>query len=750
MSKQGLIGRRGFIAVGAAAGGGLLVGVRLFSSERQDSSASLPPGPGSEGPSDGGAELHAFVEISEDGAVTITAPCPEIGQGVRTSLAQLLAEELDVPWNVVSVRQGEANSRYGPQAVGGSDSVRDYWDPLRRAGATARELLKAAAAEQWEVDAAECAAELGTVRHEGSGRRATYGALAGMAASIARNVDPTLKDPADFVLIGTSPTAVDGTDIVTGAAVYGTDVRVPDMLRAVVARPPTHGARLVSLDTSEALAVGGVRNVLEVEPTVPGGDYYAAVRGGVAVIAENTWSAIRGRDALALTWSNAQEPLETSSAIEARMSAALHAESPHVLRSIGAPDEAFRDAVQTLQSEYHLPPLAHVCMEPVNSTAHARPDGCDIWGPVQNPQRLRTAVARALGMPLSAVHVHPTLAGGGFGRRLAVDYGVEAALISRGADVPVQVLWTREDDIRFDYLRPPSSHRVRAALTSDGRVVAWEHHVATPSLLRHIEADDDGTHPAIYDVQGAADVPLAVPNLRVLYSPVEVRLQMGSWRSVAHSFNTFVVNSFIDELAATVGGDPYEMHRTLLGEPRSETIPLPLPGRRGRPRPDVARILRVLSVAAERSGWGAPPPSGWGRGMAWCEYKGSYAAHVAEVSTASGGARVRRVVVAVDCGRLINPSGARAQAEGAVMDGVSTVFHWGARIRDGGVAQSNLDDYPLARVGEAPEVDVHFIESDEPPSGAGEPPYPSVAPAITNALFDAGHSRIRRLPLAGS
>lgn len=741
----GSVRRRTFLKVGVAVGGGLLVGIR-FLDRGGDVADSGERSPGRSPPPDSGpAVLHAYVEIGLDGAVTITAPCPEIGQGVRTSLAQMVVEELDVPWTSVRARQSEANSRYGGQVVGGSDSARDYWIPLRRAGATARALLVAAAARTWSVEVAECRTEAGFVVHDGSGRRAGYAQLAADAATM---VPPAARvtEKQQYRLIGTSPPGVDLDDIVAGAAVFGTDVRVPGMLRAVVARAPVHRATVRDLDAARTLATPGVRRVFALQPSVPGGDLYAAVRAGVAVVADDTWAAIAGRDELRVTWNDPGTPPEDTSRIRERLRAATSGDPSHVLRELGDVDGVLASGARVVEARYELPLLAHACMEPQNATAHARTDGCDVWGPVQTPQRLREAVAIELGLPLGSVHVHPTLAGGGFGRRLAVDYGVEAARVSREAGAPVQVLWTREDDLGQDYYRPPSAHRMRAALEG-GAVVAWDHRIATPSLLSSIEATPGGTHPAIYDVQGAADFPLAVSNLRVSISSVPVELQMGSWRSVAHSFNSFAVGCFAAELAASLGRDPYDVLRELLGEPRVEDITLPLPGRRGRPRPDVARLLGVLDMAAARAEWGRPLGSGRGRGIACAEYKGSYAAHVAEVSVRAGSVRVERVVAVLDCGRVVNPAGTRAQVEGAVMDGVATVLHWGVEVRDGRVVPHNFDGYALARIGDAPRIEAHLVERSDDPAGAGEPPYPSVAPAIANAVFDAGGGRVRSLPI---
>ncbi len=675
------------------------------------------------------------------------APAPEMGQGVRTSLPMILAEELAVDWNAVTVEQAPAHARYGGMTVGGSDSVADYWGPLRRAGATARTMLIAAAAAEWGVPEDSCFAERGEVVHRDSNRRATYGSLARSAAAIAPPASVSLKDPSDFTIIGQRVARTDAPELVDGTAVFGLDIRVPGMLFAVVERCPVHGGTLLAFDASDAIAVPGVRHVFAVEPVVPGGEFYGAVRAGVAVVAENTWSAIKGRQVLGVTWDEGENASESSAALAARFTNAKSGSSAMLLRDDGDAAAVIPNATSTVQAEYELPMLAHACMEPVNYTAHARTDACDAWGPTQTPRRLQGALSAVLGLPASRINVHPTLSGGGFGRRLAFDYGVEAALISRQTDAPVQVVWTREDDIRQDYYRAPSFHRLEAGLDTAGRVTAWRHHILTSSLLRNSERNPGG-HPALYDVQGGADVPFALENIRIEYTPIDFGLQMGSWRSVSHSFNVFAVNSFVDEIAVAARRDPLEVQLELIGEPRELFITLPLPGRRGRVPCDTGRLRRVLERAADAAGWGTPLPARTGRGIACCFYKNTYVAHVAEVSVEpSGNVGVRRIVAAVDCGIVVDPNGLEAQVEGAAMDGVATVLKWGVTVDRGRVQEGNFDTYDTMRIDEAPAVEVVVIPSNASPVGMGEPPYPSVPPAITNAIFAASGMRVRRLPV---
>jgi isoquinoline 1-oxidoreductase beta subunit len=653
----------------------------------------------------------------------------------------IVAAELGAAWGRCRFEQAPADDAYGGMTVGGSDSVADYWMPLRHAGATARELLVRAAAARWGAAPGECTAADGRVRHEPSGRTLSFGALATEAAGQAVP-DPIPLRP-DERLIGPPVGPVDAEAVVTGRATYGLDVRVRDGLIAVVDRAPVHGATVASFDASSARRIEGVVDVLPIEPRVVAGALYGAVRAGVAVLATDTWAAMRGRDALEVRWNEGPNADLDSDGLRSALRAALDRPPDAVLRDAGGPGPG-PEAGRVLRARYDLPLLAHACMEPVNFTAGAAGDRVVLRGPTQNPRAMQAAVAEGLGLDLDRVEVHPTLAGGGFGRRLAFDYGVEAAFLSRAAGRPVTVVWTREDDLRQDYYRPPSAHALEAVLDGRGRPLAWRHHLATGSLLSHT-VEGGGPAPAVYDVQGGADLPYVFPHTWFGYSAVPVGVQLGSFRSVAHSFNVFAVESFLDEIAHAGERDPLDFRLSLLREGRVP-ISLPLPGRRGRPAPDHSRLRRVLRAAAERAAWNRPPPTGIHRGLACCYYKETYVAHVVEVDARESN-RVHRVIAAVDAGRVINSDGARAQIEGAAMDAVATVFRWSVTLERGRVREGNFDAYRPLRIDEAPDVDVVMLPSSAPPSGMGEPPYPSAVPAITNALFAATGARIRRLPL---
>ncbi len=734
MSPNSSLTRREFIQAGLGVGGGLLVG-----------HAWMPEAWAGEG-DPGRFAFNVFVEIATDDTVTLTAPCPEIGQGVRTALPMIVAEELCVAWSQVRVVQAEADPKYGPMAVGGSDSVADYHEPLRRVGAVAREMLIAAAASRWGVEPPTCQVEDGQVVHVPSGRSLRYGELARAASRRPKPAQPGFKDPAKYKIVVERIRRVDLEEIVTGRAVYGFDVKVPAMAYAMVERSPVHGGRVKRFDARKAKQVPGVQQVFEVKPPAVN-NLYGAVRSGVAVVADSYWAAMQGRAAREVEGEGGPNSNTSTDEVRSRFCELKGKPGLKVIRKDGDARQALDSAALRVGAEYELPLLAHACMEPMCFTADVHEGGCETWGPTQNPLQLRELLAGILGLPSEAVKVNLTHEGGGFGRRLAYDYAVEAALVSRAAGRPVKVAWTRQDDIRQDYFRTPSSHRMAAGLDEKGGLIAWYHHVLTSSLATHIFGPE-AEYPEAYDLEGAANLPYAIPNILVEYTPVHVGLQLGSWRSVSHSFNVFAVNAFLDEVAHAAGTDPLALHRRLLGESRQVELQLPLPGRRGRPTWHTGRLRRVLEAAAQKAGWGQPLPPGRGRGIACCYFKQTYAAHVAEVTIGKEGqVKVDRMVAAVDCGRVVNPDGIEAQVEGAAMDGVATVLHWEITFQNGRVQQSDFSDFPLLTLPEAPMVEVEILPSENPPAGMGEPPYPSVAPAITNAIFAASGRRVRRLPI---
>ncbi len=699
MSEVFRLGRRDFLKISAAAGAGLWLGVGPASDAEAAAPAALAP--------------SAFLSIDQKGTVTIWVAKSEMGQGIRTSLPMLVAEELEADWSKIRIEPAVADQKYGRMLTGGSTSVRTNWEPLRKVGAAAREMLVAAAASRWGVDRKICRAETGAVVGP-DGRRLPYGELVAAAARLPVPKDPPLKDPEDFRLLGKPVHRLDTPDKVTGRAVFGIDVQVPGMLFATVARCPVYGGKVKSFDPSKARAVRGVRGVHQVP-------------SGVAVVADSTWAAIQGREALAVVWDEGPAASLDSAAIRASFERAL--DKPQgVARKEGAGSAALAGASRKVEALYELPFLAHATMEPMNCTADVRGDRATLWSPNQHPQWHQESVGKALGIAPEKVTVHTTLLGGGFGRRAMVDFSVEAALVSKAAGAPVKVTWTRDDDMGHDFYRPASLHRLGAGLDAQGRLLAWTHRVVAPSIGQQIFGRPfrpDTQRPDI--VEGAWDVPYAVPAIEVDYAVAEVSVPVGWWRSVYASQTAFANECFLDEIAASAGRDPFELRRELL-----ERHP---------------RLRRALELAAEKGGWGRPLAPGRGRGIACHSSFGSHVAEVAEVSAQGGRLRVHRVLAAVDCGRVVNPDTVAAQIEGAIVYGLSAALKGEITIERGRAKQTTFGEYPLLRLDEMPAVEVHVVPGAQAPGGIGEPGVPPVAPAVANAWFAASGQRLRRLPM---
>jgi len=741
--KRARVSRRDFLKAGAAGSASLVIGFYWGGPAQAGATADAAKD----------FEPNAYIEIHASGEIRVIAARSEMGQGVRTSLTMILAEELDADWSKIKVEQAVATSemKYGDMTTGGSESVRSSWDPLRKAGATARDMLVTAAAETWGVPASECSAIGGSVvEHKKSSRRLWYGVLAEKAMALPVPKDVPLKEAKDYRIIGTVKPRVDGGAIVVGEAHYGIDTKVPGMLYAVVARPPVFGGRVKKFDAEKAQAVPGVKKVVEVpavemtplfgeeRPANSGHQHY--LWGGVAVVADSTWQAIAGRKVLSIDWdpgAGAEESSENQRAACAEMVKRPGKE----LRKIGDPLKAFDGAAKKIEAEYELPFVAHTTMEPPNCTAHVRDGKCEVWAPTQNSGGMATALASALGIPASAITIHITLLGGGFGRRLNVDYGVEAALISKAADAPVKVIWTREDDVRHDFYRPMSHHRLRAGVDAQNQVTAWIQHIAAPTTDGVYVGGDlpdmGGTEVAGTGLPGGV-----VPNYLLETSFLHTRVPRGYWRGVDPTWNNFVVQSFIDEIAAATGKDPLDLRRELIA-----TKAKPEAGSGDQPPVDVARLRHVLDLAAEKSGWGTPLPKGRGRGVAAIAGWGTYLTYVAEVTVANdGGIKVDSVVCAIDCGQTINPDMVKSQVEGGIVFGLTAALFDEITIAGGQTQQSNFNNYPMMRINDMPRVEIHIVPSHEPPGGCGEPPVPSIAPAVANAIFAATGKRLRRLP----
>ncbi|NDY43322.1 xanthine dehydrogenase family protein molybdopterin-binding subunit [Dissulfurirhabdus thermomarina] len=664
-----------------------------------------------------------WLRVTPDEAVTVVVAKSEMGQGVTTSLPMLVAEELEADWARVRFEVAPADDRFndpvwGTQATGGSTSIRHLYEPLRLAGAAAREMLRAAAAREWGVPVARCRARAGVVTEAGGGRRATYGELCRAAAELPVPDAPPLKPDGEFRLLGTEPDRLDLPVKVAGTAVYGMDVFVDGMVYAAVARPPAFGAHPGAFDEAAARRVPGVRHV----QVLPGGR-------GIGVCADTPWAARRGVEALAPSWAGAADPSLDDAALERAFLA--HLGRPGVTaRDDGDAPGAVAAAERSLRARYLVPYLAHATMEPMNCTARVGPGGCEVWVPTQNQSGARRAAARASGLPLAKVRVHTTYLGGGFGRRFETDVVEEAVALAKGSGRPVKLLWSREDDFRHDFYRPACACDVAGALGPDGRMAAWHHRVAVPSIFARVFPDrvEGGVDPAA--VEGLRNLPYEVPNVRVEYVRVETPVPVGFWRSVGSSHNAFAVESFVDEMARAAGQDPLAFRLAHLGGSR--------------------RARCVLETAAAAIQWWKGLRPGEGRGIAQHFSFGSYVALAVEVRVdrPRGRIRVLRACCAVDCGRVVHPDTVKAQMEGAVLFGLGAALKEEVHFGGGGVATSNFDDYEPLRMSEAPMVEVHLVESGEAPGGVGEPGVPPVAPAVANAVFDAVGVRLRRLPLS--
>ncbi|MDQ7782580.1 MAG: molybdopterin-dependent oxidoreductase [Desulfomonilaceae bacterium] len=666
--------------------------------------------------------LSPFIRIANDGAITIIANHSEMGQGVYTSLPMLVAEELECDWTRVTVEPAPVDPAYnhalwGLQATGGSTSVLSEWDRLRMAGAAVREMLVAAAAETWNVNKASCRAEKGRVIHE-SGKSLTYGQLAEKAANGPVPREVRLKDPSAFTVLGTPVPRLDTRDKTTGAALFGIDVSIPDMHVALVARPPVFGATVKRFTSSRARAVHGVKDVVQVP-------------SGVAVVAEGYWPAKLGRDALEITW-NTPAHVKISSEEMIRQYKELADKDGGGVHTTGEGASAVVGSARQLTAEYEVPYLAHAAMEPLNCVVDLRADSCDIWVGTQSQSADRAAAAHVAGLSPDQVTLRSMFLGGGFGRRAnpRSDFVSEAVHVAKAAHVPVKVIWTREDDMKGGWYRPMWFDRIRAGLDLNGDLIAWHHTIVGQSIMADTPFEGalvvDGVDPT--SIEGAADIPYEIPNILVdLHSPQNT-VPVQWWRSVGHSHTAFVVESFLDEAAHAAGADPYEYRLKLLA--------------------NHPRHGRVLEMAASRADWGSGLPQGHGRGMALHKSYGSLIAQVAEVSVnEEGKVRVHRVVCAVDCGSIVNPDTIAAQMEGGIVFGLTAALYGAITLEDGCVQQGNFDDYRMLSIREMPKIEVHIVQSNEPPGGVGEPGVPPIAPAVANAVFAATGTRVRRLPI---
>ncbi|MXV16072.1 xanthine dehydrogenase family protein molybdopterin-binding subunit [Hufsiella ginkgonis] len=698
MSTQA-VSRRHFLKVTSIAGSSMLLGFHLSGGAR------------AAGIGDAVFAPNAYLSIDSAGLITLMSPNPEIGQGIKTALPMILAEELSVGWDKIVVDMAPLDpSKYGSQSAGGSGAIRGRFTDIRKAGATARVMLINAAAQNWNVPVTECIAEDGAVLHKTSGKKASYGELSAKAASMPVPAEVTLKDPKDFKIIGTRVRNIDNKKIITGKPLYGIDTRREGMLYAMVVRPPAFGKVLKSFDDTETRKVTGVKNVVR-------------VKNVVAVLADCTWAAKKGKEALKAVWEDAGK-LESTTEHEVNYKDLMKKRTEKPVRNDGNVDEAMAAAANVLEAVYEVPALSHSPMEPTNFFAHVSGGKAELFGPTQVPGNMRGEVARELGIPQENVTLAMPRQGGGFGRKLRPDNGVEAALISAAAKAPVQMLWTREDDIQGDFYRPSGMFSYRAAIGPDNQLAAW--HITSAALNSGRSSVANGFPAA------------AIPNFRADNHNLQSNIATGPWRAPTSNAVAFADESFMDEIARAMKKDPVQLRLELLDKAKSSPV--------GQPGYDADKLKGVISLVAEMSSWGKSP-KGVFQGFAAHFSFSTYVAQVAEVKLFNGKPRVTKVYCAVNCGRVVNLSGAEGQIEGAIIDGLSHALHSEITFDKGATEQTNFHNYKFARMNETPfEIVVKFMQTDNPPTGLGEPGLPPIAPAVANAIFAATGNRIRKMP----
>jgi isoquinoline 1-oxidoreductase beta subunit len=712
------VDRRSFLKASIIGGGALLVAASFPSRSRAEERLGVDATASAE------FRPNAFIKIAPDGKVTVIVGQAEMGQGVLTSLPMIVADELEVDWKDVSYEHAPPGAAYnnpafGAQITGGSASVKGFFDPLRKSAAGVREMLVAAAAQQWGVPADQLRARNGEVVHPTSRRTAQYGTLLDAAAKITPPAEPKLKDPKDFRYIGKSVKRLDSPEKVNGAGIFGIDVKVPGMLTATIARSPVIGGKVASVDDTAAKAVKGVRGIFKLD-------------SGVAVVADNYWTATKGRRALKVTWDEGKMKGVNSRALLASDIELAKTAKGIEAKKTGDVAAAKARAAKTIEAVYFAPYLAHATMEPMNATADVRADRAEVWSGIQAQQVVQQMVAKELGLPPETVTVNNTLLGGGFGRRLG-DYVIDAVKLSKLSGKPVKVVWTREDDMDHDQFRPSAYNVMSAGVDAAGKPVFWQHRIVSPSIMGSLgpmifgfapppdRLDDSAT-------EGAANLPYDTQNLFVDWVRPDHGVPVGFWRSVGSSHTAFSTECFLDELAHAAGKDPYEFRMSLLAKH--------------------PRHAGALKLAAEKAGWGKPLPKGMGRGIAVHESFGSYVAEVAEVSVDKNGhVKVHRVVIACDCGQVVNPDTVIAQMEGGMVYGLTAALYGEINIENGGVKQRNFYDYKMLRMNEMPKCEVYIVPSTEKHGGVGEPGTPPIAPAVVNAIFAATGTRIRSLPI---
>jgi len=730
-----LVSRRGFLG-GVFSAGALVLGA-----------AALPLRSLAATTKDATWQPSVYLGLEPDGRVIIIAHRSEMGTGIRTALPMIVAEELEADWKRVKIEQAIGDKKYGSQDTDGSESIRDFYDPMREAGATARVMLESAAASKWGVPVSECQAKNHEVIHTKSDRKLGFGELVALASKqpVPKKEQLKFKSPAEYRYIGKNVPITDLDDILAGHAVFGMDARVPGMVYASIEHPPVFGGKLKSFDDAESRKVRGVSKTLTIPPFTP--PYGFQPLGGVAVIADNTWAAMQGRRKLKVDWDLGPNASLDSAAYKKTLQDTAR-KACKVARNDGDVDAAFKKAGKVHEAEYYVPHLAHASMEPPVAVAEFKNGKVELWTSTQNPQAVQDTVAKAVGIKPEDVTCHVTLLGGGFGRKSKPDYCAEAAVLSKQLGKPVKVVWSREDDIRFDFYHAVAAMYLKAAVDEKGRPTAWlQRSVFPPIASQDNVAEKYGS----FELDmGWNDVPFDIPNFRAECGPADTHIRIGWMRSVANIPHAFAVQSFTDELAAAAGRDRVEYLLDVLGKPRK--IDLRAPADRKGPDPyilDVARMRRVVEIAAEQSGWAKKKP-GNGRALGIAVHRSflTYVATVVEVEVDKGNIRIPHVYMALDTGKVIHPDRVRAQLEGASVFGASIALMGEITATNGRVSQSNFNNYPVARMNEAPvETHVHIVPSSAPPAGVGEPGVPPMSPAICNAIFAATGKRIRDLPI---
>jgi isoquinoline 1-oxidoreductase beta subunit len=735
--------RRDFLRQSAAGGASLLLGLH--------SGGVIAAASGTATPDSGEFAPNAFIRIGQDGRVTLISKQPEIGQGIKTSLPMIIAEELDVDWNDVRVVQADLNPIYGSQGAGGSTSTPTNYENFHRLGATARAILVQAASQAWNVPAAECATAQGSVEHKGSGRKLGYGALVKVAATLpvpdAKGVQ--LKDPSTYRLLGTRIGGVDNALLVSGKPLFGIDIKLPGMLYATYVKCPTLGGRPVSANLDAIKAMPGVKDAFIVEGTAN----LNGLRPGVAIVANSTWNALRARKKLEVKWDDGEGAAHSWAGFTAQAQALSRQAGVATMRKDGDVNAALAGAAHTVEAAYSYPFISHASMEPQNCTAWFKPDGSlELWAPTQNPGSGQALAASTFDIPKEKITLHITRSGGGFGRRLSSDFIVDAAAISQKMKAPVKLTWTREDDLQQDHFRAGGFHFLRGGVDDAGKLVAWHNHFVT--FANRVERkESDGTSNSVLQPGSGASLSgdefpgRWAANCLLEQTPIECRIPMGPWRAPGSNVFAWVFHSFIDELAHAAGRDPVEFRLELLGD---KDI-VPGTGERGQPY-SVARMRNVLKTVADKADWGKRKfARGQGAGVAFHFSHRGYVAEVAEVTVSKDGKlTVDRVVVVADIGaQIVNLSGAENQVEGSVIDGLSTLMGPALDIDKGRIVQSNFHEYPLLRMPDTPaKIESHFLKTDYPVTGLGEPVFPPLAPAVCNAIFAATGKRVRELPLS--